>query len=267
MVNAGHVPFLGFRDTLCALLQFTQIKNMDEQTNEKKITGIGNNALIPLAIVGASIIIAGAIILSNGFSWGGNTLPEDSARVPELKPVTARDHRVGSPDAEIVIVEFSDLECPFCKTFQETMKRVIQEYGDAGSVAWVYRHFPLDSIHTKARKEAEATECAAELGGQLAFWEFTDKIFSVTPSNDNLDLAILPDLAEDIGLNRTAFEECLASGKYAARVADDLADAVAAGARGTPYSVILTKDGKTIPVSGAESFDTMKSLIERELKK
>ncbi len=79
-----------------------------------------------------------------------------------------RDHIRGNPDAPVTLVEYSDFECPFCKRFHPTVKRIVDEYG--GRVRWVYRHFPLDEIHpVKARREAAAAECAAELGGNDAF--------------------------------------------------------------------------------------------------
>src|SRR5207249_6414117 len=78
-----------------------------------------------------------------------------------------------------------------------------------GKVVWVYRHFPIDSLHSKARKEAQASECAAALGGNEAFWAYSDKLFEVTPSNNRLDLAQLPRIAQEIGLDRAQFETCL----------------------------------------------------------
>lgn len=228
-----------------------------------------NQLLIPAAIVGAGIIIAAAIIISNGVNWNTPSVQKEEAAenneasVGQIKPITSKDHMLGSRNADVVIVEFSDLECPFCKMFHETMKQIIAEYGEDEKVAWVYRHFPLDSIHPKARKEAEATECAAELGGQLAFWEFTDEIFSVTPSNNNLDLNLLPQIAQKIGLNKEAFEKCLSEGRHAKAVAEDLEDAVNSGGRGTPYSILVGKDGRTIPISGAQSFETLKATIDK----
>ncbi len=126
-----------------------------------------------------------------------------------VKPVDGEDHIRGNPNAPVKLVEFSDFECPFCKRFHPIMKRLMEEYGKEGKVAWVYRHFPIDSLHSKARKEAQAAECANELGGNEAFWTFTDKLFAVTPSNNRLDLGLLPRVAEEIGLDRAAFEACL----------------------------------------------------------
>ncbi len=108
-----------------------------------------------------------------------------------LDPVTEKDHIYGNPAADLLLVEYSDLECPFCKRFHETMTQVMKEYGDTGKVAWVYRHFPLDSIHSKARHEAEATECAGELGGKDKFFEYLNKLMEITPSNNQLDPNLL----------------------------------------------------------------------------
>ena len=145
------------------------------------------------------------------------------------------------------------------------MKQVMETYGGDGKVAWVYKHFPIDSRHPKARTEAQATECAGKLGGQVKFWEFTDKIFEITPSNNGLDLNLLPEIAEDIGLDKTAFEKCLAT-----ETADSIqggADlALSVGAEGTPFTVILTKKGIfPAPINGAQSFETVKGLIDQAL--
>ena len=122
-------------------------------------------------------------------------------------------------------------------------------------VAWVYRHFPLDSLHPKARKEAEATECAWELGGNTAFWKYVDKVYEVTPSNNGLDLALLPKLATDIGLDKAKFESCLESGKYAEKISKQVEDAVNSGGRGTPFSVVIAKNGKKFVIPGALPFE------------
>ena len=188
------------------------------------------------------------------------TLPDDGNI--ELT-VTDDDWYRGGKNAEVTIVEFSDLECPFCKTFHPTMQQVVDEYGD--KVKWVYRHFPLTSIHSKAQKEAEAAECAGELGGNTGFWSYIDRVYEVTPSNNGLDLAKLPEIAQEIGLNKQKFETCLNSGKYAKKVQADAQSGVAAGARGTPYSVIIAGDQK-IPLSGAMPFAQIKSAIDSLLQ-
>ncbi len=145
------------------------------------------------------------------------------------------------------------------------------EYGETGEVAWVYRHFPLDSLHAKARKEAQASECANELGGNDAFWAYIDRLFEITPSNDGLDLLLLPEIAEEIGLDRDLFEACLVGdmrgGKYAGHIEADFQDAIASGGTGTPYIVVIAPNGEVLPISGAQPFSTFKSIIEVALTK
>ncbi len=187
-----------------------------------------------------------------------------------VKPVDGEDHILGNPNAPVKLVEFSDFECPFCKRFHLTMKRLMKEYGKEGKVAWVYRHFPLDSLHSKARKEAQAAECANELGGNEAFWAYTDRLFEVTPSNNRLDLAVLPRIAEKIGLDRAKFEACLEGdsrgGKYADHIEADLQDAAASGGTGTPYSLVIAPNGKTFPITGAQPYAAVKAIIDLALK-
>ena len=192
---------------------------------------------------------------------------EADAGAKVMRPVSeARDHIRGNPAAPVTLVEYSDFECPFCKSFHPTVKKLVDESG--GRVRWVYRHFPLDEIHpVKARKEAAASECAAELGGNDAFWKFADRFFELTPSNNRTDIdAVLPRIANEIGLDKARFAACLASGRHDRRVAEDLQDATASGGRGTPWSIIVSKNGKTYPLSGAQPYATVKQLLELALQ-
>ncbi len=227
-----------------------------------------NKLSIPIAIVLAGLFIAVAVFFSRG-GTEPSANPSSGQNAPQkditIKPVTSADHILGNPNAPVVIVEYSDLECPFCKTFHATLHQIMGEYGDDGRVAWVYRHFPLTQLHSKAVKEAEATECAAELGGNAGFWKFTDALFEITPSNDRLDLAQLPAIAKQIGLDADAFSSCLSSGKYTSKVNQAYQDALATGGTGTPYSIVIA--GKQqIVIEGAQSYAGVKSVIDSLLK-
>jgi protein-disulfide isomerase len=244
-----------------------------------------------------SIIIAGAMIAislyvvnsSKAASTGGTPTVAE-----EIRGVQENDHIRGNPNADIVIVEYSDTECPFCKQFHETMKRVIEEYGADGKVAWVYRHFPIPSLHPKAPKQAEALECAAEQGGNEVFWKYTDKLYETTESNNALDIGVyntpddipvgqdgkpwytektprsttdagqLSDFAKELGLDVARFEDCLKSGKYAERIQTDVDEVVAAGGGGTPHSIMIV-DGEQVPIEGAQPYDVVKGLIDSML--
>jgi protein-disulfide isomerase len=222
---------------------------------------------VPLAIIVAGALIAVALYFS------GNKTPSTEVQLPAavtaegMRAVDGNDHILGNPNAELVIVEYSDTECPFCKQFHNTMKQVMDSYGKDGDVAWVYRHFPIDQLHSKARKEAEATECAFEQGGNDKFWAYTNALYAKTPSNNGLDAKELPIIASEVGLDVGAFNTCLSSGKFAAKVEADYQDAVKAGGRGTPYSLIITKkDGTKVPINGAQPYDSLKGTIDLLLK-
>jgi protein-disulfide isomerase len=110
-----------------------------------------------------------------------------------------------------------------------------------------------------------AMECANELGGNDKFWEYTDRIYEITPANDGLNASELPKIAEYVGLDVSKFNICLASGKYDALIQGQLENAQATGAEGTPWSIIITKDGK-YPINGAQPFANIKQTIDTLLK-
>ena len=203
-----------------------------------------SNYAVPIAIVLAGIIIAGAMYFNDGRPRVEPIPKVDNkteTSLDDLTPVSATDHLRGNPNAPIIFVEYSDTECPYCKRFQVTMQTIMNSYGKDGKISWVYRHFPLDNIHPKTRKEAEATECAGELGGDVSFWSYLDLIYKETPANNGLDLAKLPEFAKSVGLDVTAFNQCLTSGKYATRVQADLQGGIKIGIQGTPFGVMVLR--------------------------
>ncbi len=210
----------------------------------------------------AALLIGGTLAADNAAAQANPTAAPGNTEF--MRPVTPRDHLRGSPDAPVKIVEFGDTECPLCKRFHPTLQRIVAEY--PGKVAWVFRHYPVDEIHPKARKEAEATECAAELGGNDKFWAYLDRLYEITPSNDKLDPAELPRIAEHVGLNRARFESCLQSGKHAQRVAEDVDDALVAGATGTPYTVVIAPNGRLFAIVGAQPYATVKLVVDIALQ-
>ena len=224
--------------------------------------------MVPLAIIIAGALIASAVYLSaRGDSIAAEPQPqageENTADLENMNSIEDSDHIRGNPNAPVKIVEYSDMECPFCKRFHSTMRQIMDEYGKDGKVAWVYRQFPLDSLHSKARTEAVATECANELGGNDAFWKYTDRFFELTPSNDQTNIVdVLPQIAREIGLDETKFKSCLASKKYDKHIQDDLDNATATGGSGTPWSIVVTASGKKYPLSGAQPYEAVKQLIE-----
>lgn len=175
------------------------------------------------------------------------TQPDAAGKI-DVK-VAATDHIRGNKNAKITIMEFSDYQCPFCSRFHDTMKQVMAKYPN--QVRWVFKHFPLESIHPYAKKAAMAAECAGE---QNKFWEYTDEIYA---NQQSLNDQYLSTAAKNIGLNTSKFESCLSSEKYASKVNADLQQGQAYGVRGTPGSFI---NGQTIP--GAVPFEQVEAMIK-----
>src|SRR3989344_2180125 len=229
---------------------------------------------MPVAVLLSGVLIAGAVIYSGGKTQNGNTanapqqqpVAQQTGDLEKMTPITSKDHIRGNPDALVKIVEYSDTECPFCKRFHTTMKEVMDEYGKDGKVAWVYRHFPLDQLHSKARKEAVALECANEQGGNDKFWSYADRLYEITPANNGLEPAELPKIAQYVGLDTAKFNTCLASTKYDKHIEDEVQNAQVTGGNGTPWSIVVGKDGKKYPLSGAQPLSAVKQLIDLALQ-
>ena len=218
---------------------------------------------VPVAIVGAAALIAGAIYLS-----GKNNAQTATTEPPKeeitFAPISERDHIRGNPNAPIVLVEYSDYDCPFCSQFHATMLRAMEKYGTTGQVAWVYRHFPLTQLHPNAAKIAAASECVAEIGGNEAFWKFTDTVFNEKPiesrNGQNVigftDIGKLPEYAERAGADRSRFELCSSSGKYDSSIQDAISAAVAAGGAGTPHTLVVAGNQILTTLPGAIPFES-----------
>jgi len=199
---------------------------------------------------------------------GGNTaaqpqrptsgkLSED--QVSRIVQVSDDDHIRGNRNAKVFLIEYSDLECPFCSRFHPTAQQVVDEYG--GDVAWIYRHFPLDQLHPKARPAAIASECVAEIGGEDAFWSFTDEIFT-----DQTKLSDLSSVASSVGVSGGAYENCVNSEKYADKVEGQYQGGLTAGVTGTPGNFIINGKGDAWLIPGALPFDSLKATIDEALE-
>ncbi len=244
---------------------------MDNQNNT---TSTFEKLILPLSVIIAALLISGGCYLNSRKDLiseqklNQNREAQPSGLTSEnlasaLREIDANDHVLGSLDARVIVVEYSDTECPFCKNFHQSMNTIMQEYGKEGKVAWVYRHFPIAELHSRAPKEAEAQECAAELGGNSKFWEYTNKLYEVTPSNNELDPKELTNIAIAVGLSSSAFNTCLESGQYAPRVELDITNALDLGALGTPYSVLIdTKTNEYYPIEGAYPYAQLKQVID-----
>jgi protein-disulfide isomerase len=185
------------------------------------------------------------------------------AKASSVRRVSAeRDHIYGNVNAPVSLIEYSDFECPFCKSFHPTAKRLIDNSN--GEVNWVYRHYPLAFHNPLAQQEAEASECAGALGGNEAFWRYADLLYERTRSNGKgLSVEALVPFAGEIGLDEADFRACFESGRFSSRVLEDFEEGMQIGITGTPGNIILNnKTGKAVPAPGALPYERMRKIID-----
>ena len=209
-----------------------------------------------------AVLIIGAVYVysdKNSGTTNTNPVPNNPSNQPtqpsQVSASVDDDAILGNKNADVTIIEFSDYQCPFCERFYtQTLPQLKKEYIDTGKVLFVYRDFPLESIHPMALPSAIASECVRKIGGDSAFWKFHDKIFS---NQQSLSEANLKAWAKEIGPDIT---NCLDNKETESEVRKDISDGEAAGCQGTPYFVI---NGK--PLSGAQPFSAFKQVIDAEL--
>ncbi|RJR29468.1 DsbA family protein [Candidatus Microgenomates bacterium] len=185
----------------------------------------------------------------------GKLTADQASKIPEINN---SDHKLGANNPEVYILEYSDYECPFCSRFHPTTKQALDEYGD--KVALVYRHFPLDSLHPKARPAAVASECISKLGGATAFWKFTDIVFE-----DQTKLSDIPALATAAGVNRQAFDNCVSSKETDTLVEEQYQGGIGAGVTGTPGNFVVNSKGEVWTLPGAVPYTDLKKAIDEAL--
>ncbi len=240
---------------------------ISEQKKEKVIT-------TPQAILLGAFLIATAILVNgrmnivpqNGIQKNDNTARAGTdANLEKMRPVSKDDHMRGNTEAPVTIVVYSDFECPFCKMYHESLLQMQKEYVDTGKVLWVQRQFPLDSIHPNARNVAEASECVNEIGGVGGFWKFVDGVFAVTTSNNTMKGETLLSVVKTVGVDTGKFSACLSEKKYDQKITADAQNGNVTGGQGTPWSIVIAKNGKKFGVGGAVPYETLRQTIEEAL--
>ena len=189
------------------------------------------------------------------------TEPKAPAVPGKMAEVTSADHIRGDlSKAKVVVVEYSDFECPFCSRHHPTLVDIFDDYGT--DIAWVYRHFPL-SFHPEANPAALASECANEQG---KFWEYADALFE---NQDKLSDTYYKSLAKELGMKTSQFNDCLDTAKYQDVVDADTASGRAAGVSGTPATFIngVLVAGSNGSSVGAAPKSTFTTLIDAALAK
>lgn len=186
-------------------------------------------------------------------------LTEDQAK--NLPAVTDSDHIQGSKDADVIMVEYSDFECPFCEKFHPTAHQALDEYGD--KIAWVYRHYPLETLHPRAYPAAIASECVVQQAGNSGFWTFADMIFS--DQEKYLTDDGLREAAVAAGADGATFDSCYSSKATEQAIRDMAAGGDTAGVTGTPATFLVNKKGEVWLIPGALPYESLKASIEEAL--
>jgi len=212
-----------------------------------------NSKGLGVSIIMASLILAAAIIY--GFNSLSSMLlaPNQPVQEPDRLIVQENDHIKGEKDALVTIIEFSDFQDPFSKEFYKNLKKLTNEYGD--KVSWVYRHFPVVSIHPEAKIAAIASECAYKQG---SFWQYAEGLFN---NQDDLNKETYLDIAENLNLNVVNFQNCLESQEFDTKIRKDYKQGLELGINGTPTTFINKET-----MVGAISYNALKAEVESILE-
>jgi len=258
--------------------EFIENKNQDKQISINKST---YNRLIMTII---SVVIVSAFL--GGYVVGGETAEPKEIIIREtvqstqaiqtqpgpkiIKNISLDDDPMkGSPDAEITIIEFSDFQCPFCwRFYTQTLPLIDKEYISTGKVNFVYRDFPIISIHPNAVPAALAGECADDQG---KFWEMHDIIFINQKNWQGLQPSqsanLFKEYAVEIGLNVDEFNSCVDSGKYLKEIQNDLDDGRIYGVTGTPGFFVGNAEIGFTKLIGAQPFSSFQQVIDGQLNR
>lgn len=186
-----------------------------------------------------------------GQAWQRQVTEEKLAQYKNAPSQPVRgQYLYGNAAARFTLVEFSDLECPYCKRFHATPKEIVD--GSGGQVNWQWRHLPLDFHNPAASVQAHAAECVGELAGNRAFWVFLSDIFDHSAGNGQGTSELLR-LATDLGVDAEDFKQCMTESRYEEKINEDVAMATSLGITGTPATILTdNKTGKTMPLNGAQ---------------
>jgi len=233
-----------------------------EDKNKKDI-------LLPFSILIAAVLIAGSVIYTAGTGGSrgeallgdnsGAPLPTPGGKAPEIGDSVV----LGDKDAPVTFVEYGDYQCPFCgRIFTNVEPQLRKEYIDTGKVKMVYKNFAF--LGPESIAAAEASECAKDYG---KFWLYHDALFEAeiadgVEHNGNLDKAFFLSIADNLGIDKASFEQCIDSRKYKDKIERDVEQGRSLGVAGTP--AIFIND---VFIAGAQDYSVFKKAIDNLLNK
>jgi protein-disulfide isomerase len=248
----------------------------EEKKKQEEVVINLDSFAVPLAIVIAGVIIAGAVFFTNKDKDSSNVAGSDTTTgtdsnpgetYPSVSTTIDDDPYIGNKDsAKVAIVEFTDYQCPYCfRHIEEVYPDIVKDYVDTGKIIYVFRDFPLSFHGQIAIDSANAAQCVYEISGTDTFSKYHDQIFEVA------DASVLSDKARELGVDMTKFTACMTENRYKDDIDADIADGSKAGVTGTPGFVIgVLKDDGTVEgkrVDGAYPYDTFKTILDEMLAK
>ncbi len=224
------------------------------------------DGFLPLVIIITGLIVAIAVYMVTASNYKVATpkvtQTQKTSQTEEILPVNIADHILGNPNAPIKIVEYADFSCSYCAQYQQTLHRIINNYGPTGNVAWVLREFPLPS-HSNALQEAQTAECVAKTAGNDIFWKFADILFANQPIKETQ----LGEYVHRAGANPTKVALCVSNKITNKRVLAERKNAEAIGVNGIPYTIILSPKGIQMSFISAAPYDYLQYNINKILTK
>jgi protein-disulfide isomerase len=201
---------------------------------------------------------------ANSNSYLKNRASMHAESLPQSLALAESDHIRGNILAPVTVIEYADIECTFCKRFEGTMQELYQAYGTTGQVRFVFRHFPL-GIWDHSIPEAIAAECAGEQNGSAAFYEYLNRLFQLTPSENNSDLTVLSKISASMGLDEQQFQRCSTEPATKERVTSEHLSGVRAGVSTVPTTFIIGPQSQITKIVGNKPYTALKTIIDTML--
>ncbi len=216
--------------------------------------------LIPGSVLFAGIVIAISVFVLRSNYFEQKAPWED---VPP-RPVTVADIIIGSPEARVMMVTYSDADCTVCKEFHQTLMQIGTEYAPNKDFAWVYRHLPIVSVNSFSRTHAEASLCVKAVAGDAIAIRFLDEIRARAPGSNEFDPKNYPSIFSLLNLPQEEVQRCITSGTFRTQVQGDAEYAISKGAYGAPFSVLVTNK-EVRYISGAMPYEELNKIVREAL--
>lgn len=216
-----------------------------------------------LIALGGAVLFIGLYLLRLTGSHISDT--ESKKQVKEkigFFKLTESDHVLGSKNADIFLIEYADVNCPFCRRLHPKLKQLVKNESAGTKISWVYRHFPLAVSADRVDPEEKALECAAVQGGDSTFFAYLEKIIAIAVGRENLIVKQLTQTAGEINLNMNLFNNCLANTTYDNRIFRDHWVGSAVGVSTVPHTFLLTREGVLEEVVGNKPLSVYEGIIK-----